>query len=129
MPLCPPYPAAGSQMNEEQSIKPKRTLNGDWRGTVYGVRGDRHEWQLSLGQDGSYNRRVSGSSIETLEHGRWSIDECETILELDPTGDAKSQWTIREVTGCEGTNTILVLRLLAVASRNLPIMLYRVHLG
>jgi hypothetical protein len=36
-------------------------------------------------------------------------------------------WAVLSVTGCEASNVLLVLREAILASRNLPILFYRVH--
>jgi hypothetical protein len=51
-----------------------------------------------------------------------------SVLVLTPSEGISSRWRIHDVTGLEHANTLLVLRESILASRNLPILLYRVHL-
>jgi hypothetical protein len=38
-------------------------------------------------------------------------------------------WRVLQIVGLEGANTFMVLRWVALASRNLPVLFFRVHLG
>lgn len=106
----------------------KRSVIGDCAGTSYGMSGDRQDWQLSLFRSGSYIRKViSSRRAEIAEEGVWTLAENDSVLLLTPKDGERSRWTIHDVTGCEFASTLLVLRWLALASRNLPILLYRIH--
>jgi hypothetical protein len=45
-----------------------------------------------------------------------------------PGSDRPQLWRVLQVEGMEGANTVMVLRWVALASRNLPVQFYRVHL-
>lgn len=45
----------------------------------------------------------------------------------DDTDRMSSSWWVLSIHSCEGSNCILVLRWVALASRNLPVLFYRVH--
>jgi hypothetical protein len=116
----------------------QRPVIGDWVGSLYSMGGDRWDWRLSLFRNGSYERtaawaheRESAGPPKSIisERGTWSIEENHSVLVLAPADGAMSHWGIRDVTGCERANTLLVLREAILASRNLPILLYRVHLN
>jgi len=99
-------------------------------GALYSMSGDRYEWTLSIQTDGTYRLVVesSGQPPEN-ESGTWSTSAKEDVLTFSPDGDSTEphHWSIKDITQCERANTLLVLRRLIVASRNLPIVLYRVH--
>ena len=74
-----------------------------------------------------YERTIRHEAdCERRDTGRWSHDEGENVLRLDSDvtdeNDRKSsQWWVLSVHKCERSNCILVLRHVALASRNLPI--------
>jgi hypothetical protein len=106
-----------------------RFIVGDWMGSRYGIGGDRSDWLLSLKADGSYSHTICTPSEcpKTIE-GRWTVNDEESVLSLSQENSTEAErWTIHDVTGLERANTLLVLRYLALASRNLPILLYRVY--
>jgi hypothetical protein len=103
-----------------------RPVIGDWKGTMYHIGGDRTDWQLSLWRSGQYVRTLS-SREPKREKGVWELIEDGKVLSLTPDSGESSRWSIRDVTGLEGAATLLVLRWSALASRNLPILLYRIH--
>ena len=82
-----------------------------------------------LSTDG-YVRRTP--DYERRDTGRWSYNEAENLLlleydspdEFEKTSDG---WRVLAVKGCEDSNVLLVLRAAILASRNLPIVFYRVH--
>lgn len=106
-----------------------RAIRGDWMGAFYWMGGERTEWTLQISDSGCYNRILERDGGE-LEHesGSWSYDDTQDVLTFEPDGDADSHaWAVQDVTRCERANTLLVLRRSILASRNLPIILYRVH--
>ncbi len=110
-------------------MKKERLILGNWMGSLYGGDGTRFEWKLSLETDGSYLRTIHVSTDHPVtERGRWTHDVDADMIQLDATNGDSSNWSILDVTNSERANTLLVLRRLAVASRNLPIILYRIHL-
>ncbi|MBX7104591.1 MAG: hypothetical protein K1X57_10955 [Gemmataceae bacterium] len=106
---------------------------GDWMGSQYDVGGRRYDYRLFLDHDGRYEwtvRREPG--YEEKVTGRWFHEEAEGVLRLesdtpDDTGRMLSSWWVLSVRTCEDSNCILVLRRVALASRNLPVLFYRVH--
>lgn len=103
---------------------------GHWMGSIYGISGRRSDIRLSLGPDFRYEwmeRFHNGQG--QAEVGRWTTVEGETVLSLQPdlTTDRPRRWWVLAVTTCEDANTLLVLRQVILASRNLPILFYRVH--
>jgi hypothetical protein len=86
---------------------------------------------LSIFRDGSYARQVDSSrppESRTNERGTWSTGENDKVLILTPNEGQASRWVIHDVDRLERAATLLVLRACMLASRNLPILLYRVHL-
>jgi hypothetical protein len=66
------------------------------------------------------------------DNGRWEYGEAENVLHLKPESPDDSNrefraWRVLSVNGCEESNVLLVLRQAILASRNLPILFYRVH--
>jgi hypothetical protein len=101
----------------------------------YDVGGRRHDYRLFLDHDGRYERTVRlEPDYERRDTGRWFHDESEGVLRLesdtpDDTDRISSRWRVLAVHTCEDSNCILVLHWLALASRNLPVLFYRVHCG
>ena len=106
----------------------QRALVGDWMGSSYWLGGERTEWTLSIRKDQTYHRTLDDSQETKTETGKWSYDPNQDILEFAPvgTGEATQYWVL-DVETCARASTLLVLRWVALASRNLPILLYRVH--
>jgi hypothetical protein len=113
-------------MNEE--TPQERSVVGDWKGSLYSIRGQRFDWQLSLWRNGSYCRRVTGAgSQEINETGTWEVTEDGDVLVFNRKDGHSSRWRMHDLTSLERARTLLVLRHVALASRNLPILLYRIH--
>ncbi len=110
-------------------MQKSRAIKGDWVGSIFDAGGRRFDWVLSLSDEGSYRRQVTTSMELKSENGKWLFDETTEILSLSPEEGAgtKSEWWVLDVTKCERANTMLVLRECILGSRNLPILLYRVH--
>src|SRR5690242_9572321 len=105
---------------------------GDWIGSIYAMSGERGDWHLFLDHDGRYESSASLDEGEPKVTGQWEYDEEHRLLHLRPDGSADrdrryASWRVLSVTTCEDTNLVLVLRKLILASRNLPILMYRVH--
>jgi len=83
--------------------------------------------------DGHYERIVRREpDYDRRDIGRWFHDESQEVLRmesetLDDNVGMYSSWCVLSVRTCEDSNCILVLRWLALASRNLPVLFYRVH--
>jgi hypothetical protein len=106
---------------------------GDWMGSQYDIGGRRIDYRLFLDHDGRYERTVRHDpDTARRDSGRWFHDEAEGVLRLesdapDDTDRLSSSWWVLSVHTCEDSNCILVLRWVALASRNLPVLFYRVH--
>ena len=110
-----------------------RAIRGDWNGAFYWMGGERTEWILHISDSGHYKRVLVRDGVEPEhepehESGTWVYDSEQDVLTFDPNGEGDSHaWAVQDVTRCERVNTLLVLRRSILASRNLPIVLYRVH--
>ena len=106
---------------------------GDWMGSLYAATGRRWDLFLFLDADGRYERTVRMEpDYERRDTGRWEYDEREQLLQLmsdtpDDHDRASGGWRVLSVATCEDSNVLLVLREIVLASRNLPIVLSRVH--
>jgi type II secretory pathway component PulJ len=108
----------------------ERTILGDWMGSRYSAGGSRSELILSLRPDGSYQlTERSEPEQDRTEAGRFTYRDADDVLEFAPGDLAKEprRYWVLDVKNMEKANTFLVLRWVALASRNLPILLYRVH--
>jgi hypothetical protein len=106
---------------------------GDWMGSIYGANGQRLDWHIFLDHDGRYERTErQDPDYQRRDEGRWEYDEAGKVLRLVPDTPGEDDrmsgcWWVLSVTTCEDSNCLLVLREAILASRNLPILLYRVH--
>lgn len=106
---------------------------GDWMGSQYDIEGRRIDYRLFLDHDGRYERTVHHDpDYERRETGRWFHDIADGVLRLesdtpDESGRTSASWWVLSIRTCEESNCILVLRWAALASRNLPVLFYRVH--
>lgn len=102
-------------------------------GSQYDVGGRRYDYRLFIDLDGHYERTVRRDpDYERRDTGRWFLDEAEGLLRLesdapDETDLVSSSWRVLSVRTCDDSNCILVLQWAALASRNLPVLFYRVH--
>jgi len=110
-------------------MEQKRALYGDWMGCFYWLGGERTEWTLSLLLDSTYRlTKTSGDQPSSHQSGRFVYDEADDVIEFLPDdGELSIQYSIRDITHLERANTLLILRWVALASRNLPIVMYRVY--
>src|SRR5207249_2295707 len=95
------------------------------------TRGRRRDWDLLLDLDGAYARTITDSAgTGQTERGNWKYQPDQKVIVFSPDEPNRneSRWWVLDVTTCEDANTLLVLREVILASRNLPILLYRVHL-
>ncbi len=110
---------------------------GDWKASIYSTGGHRYDYHLFLDHNGRYERVVRGDpDNERRDSGHWGIEgevggqvitlDSDTPDEL---GRTTVRWRVLAVTTCEDSNVLLVLREIILASRNLPILFYRVHDG
>ena len=72
---------------------------------------------------------------DRCERGTWRHDRGERTLYFTPSEpgpvygpDRPRLWRVLRVEGMGGANTVMALRWVALASRNLPVQFYRVHL-
>jgi hypothetical protein len=106
---------------------------GDWMGSQYDVGGRHYDYRLFLDHDGHYERTERREpDYERMDSGRWFYDEAEAVLRLesdkpDDNEQTSSSWLVLSVLTCEASNCIMVLRWAGLASRNLPVLFYRVH--
>jgi hypothetical protein len=106
---------------------------GDWMASAYTATGRRIDYRLSLHPDGRFERHTrEEGGPERDDQGRWHHEEGEDVMRLESTTPDQfdrisSLWWVLEIKGLEGANTIMVLRWCALASRNLPVLFYRVH--
>ena len=102
---------------------------GDWMASAYDIGSRRHDYRLFLDHDGRYERTVRRESdSERRDTGRWFHDEADGVLRLESDTPADAdRWWVLSVDTCEDSNCILVLRWVGMASRNLPVLFYRVH--
>src|SRR5688572_13370590 len=106
---------------------------GDWMGSIYDIGGRRWDHHLFIDHDGRYERTVRGvTDFERKECGCWQYDLKEKMLRLESGSPEESNpsldsWAVLSVESCEDSNVILVLREIVLASRNVPILFYRVH--
>ncbi len=107
-------------------------LVGEWMASTYSIGGVRWDHALCLSPDGTYQRTIGRQpSASSMDRGTWEHDKAENVLRLMPNrsggSDQSSLWWILNIAGWEGVNTILILREAILASRNLPILFYRVY--
>ena len=106
---------------------------GDWMGSTYSVGGHRWDLFLFLDHDGRYERTVRMEPDHgRRDAGRREYDEANRVLRLvsdtpDESDRMSGGWSVHSESGCEDSNVLLVLRPVAPAARNLPVVLYRVH--
>jgi hypothetical protein len=107
---------------------------GDWMASAYSVGGNRYDFRLFLNPDGTYERVVRHEpGNERIDRGRWYHKDGDETLRLesetpDDNDLISSLWWVLSVKTCEDSNCLMVLRWVALASRNLPLLFYRVHL-
>ena len=107
---------------------------GDWMGSAYTAGGRRIDYRLFLEPNGTFERSTCQEpDAERVDRGRWDHKEGEEVMRLeselpDEFDRISSDYWVLSVTTCEDSNCLMVLRWVALASRNLPILFYRVHL-
>src|SRR5262245_13375549 len=112
-------------------------LVGDWRASTYLPDGVRIDYALSLRSDGGFVWRTDHEGRgEHQSQGTWCHDQTDQVLYFTPSEpslgygpDKPHLWRVLQIAGFEGANTVMVLRWVAVATRNLPVLFYRVHVG
>jgi hypothetical protein len=106
---------------------------GDWKGSIFGANGSRSDYHLFLDHNCRYERIVRRElDYERWDVGCWEYDEIEKVLQLrsdtpDEFNRTSEMWSVLSVSSCEDSNVLMELREIILASRNLPILFYRVH--
>jgi len=108
---------------------------GSWMTSTYLPDGIRTDHDLSLHPAGGFVWRTCSEEYgEHLSRGVWRHDQSEQILYFTPSEPGlvygphnPHLWRVLEIAGFEGTNSVMVLRWIALAPRNLPMLFYRVH--
>jgi hypothetical protein len=106
---------------------------GVWMGSLYSAAGRRWDLVLFLDHDGRYERTIRMEpDYERRDAGRWEYAEADRVLRLvsdtpDDSDRSSGGWQVLSVATCEESNVLLVLREVVLASRNLPVVLSRVH--
>jgi hypothetical protein len=108
---------------------------GDWMTSTYLPDGIRIDHRLSLLPDGGFVWRTRHEGRdEHRSHGMWRHDQSQQVLHFTPSEpgpiygpDNPQMWRVLRIAGFEEANAIMVLRWIALASRNLPVLFYRVH--
>ena len=114
-------------------LKMTHSIMGEWMGSFYGPDGVRQDYYLFLEHTMQYERRVRvDGGREQIDRGHWKCHEKEQVLQLvsdsfDENRRNIDRYWILSIHTCETSNSLLVLRAAIVASRNLPILFYRVH--
>jgi hypothetical protein len=108
-------------------------VTGQWAGSSYATGGGRVDHVLSFSPSGTFGWFTDDGNHRWLRLGTWRHDAEEDMLALsseDDTGNpVESAWKIHFVAGLEDAGTILVLRWIGLASRNLPILFQRTHVS
>ena len=107
---------------------------GDWASSTYDSRGRRSDVRLFLNPDGTYQQTTCREGDVREVCGRWHHGDGESTLRLEPETRCPddlvgaTNWEVLTVTTCEESNCLMVLRWIALAGRNLPVLYYRIHL-
>ena len=106
-------------------------IDGSWASSTYSRDGRRTDHFLILSSDGAFQwSRISADAPERLQSGNWHYDPEEDLLTLQDTKGnfQRDAWqhTVHYVSGCEDMDSILVLRWLAIATPNYPILFRRI---
>ena len=110
---------------------------GDWMASSYLPDGIRIDHALSLQEDTGFvwRTRHEGRGEHTSQ-GVWQHDRRKGVLYFTPSepgpiyGPTRPQvWSVLRIVGLEEANTFMVLRWVALAPRNLPVLFFRVYVG
>lgn len=107
-------------------------VTGQWAGSSYATGGARVDHVLFLSPAGTFGWFIDDGAHRWLHVGKWRHDAEQDVLVLTSADDMgnpiEASWSIHYVSGLQDANTILVLRWVGLASRNLPILFQRTHL-
>ena len=92
-------------------------------GTLYVGAGDRTDYELELESNGRFIQRWNDQTVE----GNWSDSADELHLHPDNPDARPMDYWILKIEQLERAENLMVLRWAAIASRNLPVLYYRVH--
>ena len=106
----------------------KRDFVGHWKATIYNRDGRPLEQSLLLRDDGKYIWKMTVAGKPSRESGSWRFLRKRNTLGFLPTSKKKSKYAfwILAIEMCEDSNLVLMLRWAGLASRNLPMLFYRV---
>ncbi len=117
-----------SESGRAAQINFRAELVGCWAGSFYYWDGSRTDEMICLNVDGCYEETLAASDSQRpprIDRGTWRADAKEMLLEMcssEPSAPGRARtWCILGFTG-----STLLLRLLALANRNLPVLLYRI---
>ena len=104
---------------------------GEWRATQFTFSGKRLDHEPGLSRLGNYRWLTRFSELQPTSHsGVFRQDRIQDRLVFEPTETSTPRlWKIHRLPGFDDANTIMILREVALASRNLPAFLSRVHAG
>ena len=105
-------------------------LVGDWVASAYLPDGRRIEHKLYLREDGTFDwMSIGPDGQEHKSHGSWRHDYSSRIVTFDPDqkkpDERPSRWRVLQIEELGASSSFMVLRWVALASRNLPVMFYR----
>ena len=107
-------------------------VTGQWAGSSYSTGGARVDYVLSISPSGTFGWFTDDGRHRWLRLGNWRHDAEQEVLVMTSADDVgnpvEASWSIHYVSGLQDANTILVLRWVGLASRNLPIVFQRTHL-
>ena len=106
-------------------------VTGYWAASSYSITAIRTDHVLFLSPDGAFQWVREADGRRSLRLGTWLHDTEQDVLTLTSTDGTvqptMESWSIHYVSGSEASNMILVLRWVALASPNLPILFQRIH--
>ncbi|MCF7788565.1 MAG: hypothetical protein K9N47_20755 [Prosthecobacter sp.] len=108
-----------------RSTPDPEVIPGYWRGSIYGIKGERWDYQFEFKDDHSYTRMIrSEDKAWKSETGHWSYDG---NIHLSPNGDpiAPTFYSLFLIPSFEESGMMLVIRPVIFATPNYPMILYK----
>ncbi len=107
-------------------------MAGGWMASEYSSLGTRVDHELGLFHDGRFIwRAFDPRGGKTESNGQWVHSVAESVLRFSspqPLVDGITKlWAVLAIAEMEPSGTFLLLRRVAFAGRNLPVMFYRVR--
>src|SRR3569623_651498 len=102
-------------------------VRGHWRAVEFHMDGRRTEHELIFDPDGRFRWTQTGYRGDRTFAGTWRHDADDVItfhLTDGPFDTDRLRW---HAENWQDSNCVLILRWVALASRNLPLFFYRVH--